>query len=652
MTDDIVRAEIHPGIGVARIGNSEDWFLAPEVRRPTPRNADACRDNAGAILREAPRFRIYGYDATGKVVKELTVDNAEIEWNVHIASSKAQWFTFIAAMDRPEMESFKLRLRNPNYDPHKRGDLRIDPGPVSISGKEAAALCKGAFRYQDTSVSVLLGELKTDEAGRLIVLAGKGESGSPTGLPAVSTEDDDWFGNTTGWYDDIADGPVTAKVKIDGRDIHCSHAWVASAPPNFAPDLIGWRTLDDMMQEVFVDAGWVTKSAAPSFAHDIYPLFERLVGLQWVNQGIANIFGAGGQVDFSSAEFIDKISRIHDAPNDSFKTLRSSLAALFRAQDSTSAQALPPIYGDTFGTIGKDSETGQPGNLLGIWDRARENLASWVAGKFSADWVGSLGVETFETVPLAAQPMMLDRAAMHFCLADAFHPGCELTWPLRHATVYEAPYRIRMRAEHAPEQEYGTKLSRETVLSAVGPLHSQGPGDLTRWMALPWQMDTLGCRSGYQSGVDPYLPTFWPARVPNHVLNRENYDRLMDKTLTRDERLSAFAVRDSWYATLGPRLGFAEAIQRLVHHLDQLGIICQLPGPDDASQLGLPFWVYVECLHNDKEARAGFRAEHAAFRATQGPPSEADVKARTAGWLDDDERRFFLRARFPRLSQE
>jgi L-lysine epsilon oxidase C-terminal domain len=37
---------------------------------------------------------------------------------------------------------------------------------------------------------------------------------------------------------------------------------------------------------------------------------------------------------------------------------------------------------------------------------------------------------------------MLDRASLEFCLADAFHPGCEMTWPMRTAGLYMAPFRI------------------------------------------------------------------------------------------------------------------------------------------------------------------------------------------------------------------
>lgn len=648
MAVEIVRAEIHPGIGIARVGNSEEWILAPEVMRPGPRTAAQCRDETGAIRREAVRFRIYGYDEHGEVVRELTADDAEIEWTVHIAAAKAAWYIFIAAMDRPEMKDRALRRRNPDYELSKRSDLRIDPGPVMIGGRNGASRCHGRFIYRDAGAEVLLADLATDEAGRLVVAAGRGASGSPGGLPPISTEDEDWFGNTSGWYDDIADGPVTATVRIDGRQVPCSHAWVASAPPNFAPDILGWRTLDDLMQDVFTNARWLDRPALPSFTHDIYPLFTRLSRLQWVNRGIANIFGAHGITDFTDPKFIDKIARIHNGEADTYQPLRLSLANMFRGKNSTSWQALPPIYGDTFGTIG-GSEANQPGNLLSLWAGAKSIVDKWVAGHFDPDWNGPPPVQTFDDVPLAEQPRLLDRAAMHFCLADAFHPGCELTWILRSPSLYEAPYRIKMRSVDAPPQDYGDRLTREVIFAANGPLQAQGPGDLTRWMALPWQMDTLGCRSGYFPDLDPYLPTFWPARVPNHVLTGEDYATLMDKTKSPEERIGAFTIRKSWYAPLGPDVSFANAIQRMIDHLQKLGFVCLLPGPDDASQLGVPKEIYVEHLHAEQTARADFRAEFAARRQLQGTPSEADLQAQKAGWSSDAQRRSYLRGRFPHL---
>ena len=47
----------------------------------------------------------------------------------------------------------------------------------------------------------------------------------------------------------------------------------------------------------------------------------------------------------------------------------------------------------------------------------------------------------------------------------------------------------------------------------MGRCSASGPGDLTRWMAVPWQTDTSSCLSAYKRDVDGYLPTFWPARA-------------------------------------------------------------------------------------------------------------------------------------------
>ena len=78
---EITQFAIYPSIGVARIGNSpEGYFFGPEqpgVLRPGP-----YRDDAGRIKRQAARFRIYGLDAQGRVIKEITAADAQIQWHV------------------------------------------------------------------------------------------------------------------------------------------------------------------------------------------------------------------------------------------------------------------------------------------------------------------------------------------------------------------------------------------------------------------------------------------------------------------------------------------------------------------------------------------------------------------------------------------
>ena len=178
---------------------------------------------------------------------------------------------------------------------------------------------------------------------------------------------------------------------------------------------------------------------------------------------------------------------------------------------------------------------------------------------------------------------MLDRAALIHCLADAFHPGCEVTWPIRHVSMFMAPFRIRHRASTDPETWPGTQLTPAAALAAGGPLYGQSPGSLTRWMAVPWQADTSSCRSGYDLGFgeqyDPYLPTFWPARVPNHVLTEEDYAIVVDESRTPDERQTAFAARANWLRWLAPKK--PQYLNDMVANFGKLGVVERRPGPKD-----------------------------------------------------------------------
>ena len=134
-----------------------------------------------------------------------------------------------------------------------------------------------------------------------------------------------------------------------------------------------------------------------------------------------------------------------------------------------------------------------------------------------------------EALPLAQRPAALDRAALDACLADAFHPGCEVTWPIRHASMWQEPYRLKVRAGSEPD--YGASLTPARAAAIDGPLAGSFPGSLTRWMAVPWQTDTVNCRSGYQPSIDQFLDTFWPARVPNQVLSAADYATVMNTAL-------------------------------------------------------------------------------------------------------------------------
>jgi hypothetical protein len=573
----VVRAAIHPAIGVARVGNAASAYLiGPEVTDPPPLAPGAAKDAAGALKRQAARFRVYGYDAAGKVVAELTADNAEITWNVWIANKKAAWYEFQLAMDIPEVSAARpANRRNATVTGADRAKLVINPGPRSITGRNISGT---AYRF-DTGTffgtRVYLGELRTDDAGRLIFLGGRGASASYDNRPVQS------FANNDAWRDDIADGSVNAVVKIGGVSIPVDYGWVVVASPNYAPDLLTVRTLYDLLVDVFITAGTLPAPTTVSFTRDVLPILRRMCGLQWVNHGFATRFGWGGPDDFLDP---DRLTRLASGRSEDAE-MRQQVWNSFRdfTRDGMSPVPWPWIYGDAMSVPPRSAR-----QHVTLTPTQYNALAKWAAGTFLADYDPSATPpRTLADVPVADQPAMLDRAALTFCVGDAFHPGCELTWPIRHTGLYRAPFRIGYRPASRPEPDYGDVLTPARALGADGPLHLQGPGDLTRWMAVPWQADTASCRSAYSSAgqgprYDPYLPTFWPARVPNHVLLLADYQIVIDPAQPADKRRAAFERRASWFRGLTGTPN--DQRNQMVTVFGKLGVVEQRPGVADSDE--------------------------------------------------------------------
>ena len=181
---------------------------------------------------------------------------------------------------------------------------------------------------------------------------------------------------------------------------------------------------------------------------------------------------------------------------------------------------------------------------------------------------------------------MLDRAALTFCLADAFHPGCEMTWPVRHASMYSAPFRIRHRRPDDLEPSFGPTLTPAAASPSADrctprpPAGSRGgwqcPGRPTRQAAGP---ATTRCMTSIYPRSGP--------RVPNDVLTIEDYLTAVDPTNPADEREAAFQRRAIWLRGLGPTDTIAEyytAINNMVVDFGKLGVVEARPGVkgDDA----------------------------------------------------------------------
>jgi hypothetical protein len=594
---DIVSCAIHPAIGIARVGNSStDYFLGPELPGRYPDPDGGFKDAAGRVKRQAARFRIFGLDANGNVVRELTAQDADITWTVRLANKKGAWYNFQFPFDIPEATGAPPSpgapagspLQTPRRNSAVRGDDRaqlfIDPGARNVRGTSTNS-SGGDSQYAFDTGSFLgnpvnLGELRTDDSGRLLVLGGFGKS---AGLAVLTSNT---FANNDLWQDDTSDGPVDATVRLGDQVIQATGAWVVVAPPNFAPGLESVVTMYDVMFEVATKIEPDRAPVRPSFTRQIYPLLARHVSNQWVNAGMAREFGWQSAGYFIAGSTLGQLSDASDAN-------RSTRDALFRrfrdpAYTGSDYSALPPYYGDN-----TNFPPSSPRQWLAVLPIQYKWLTQWAAGDFDADWPsgGLLFPESLDDLPVSEQPDALDRAALDDCLGGAFHPGCEMTWPVRHSSMYDAPFRFRRRT--SPEPDWGPMMTSVIALGDPGPLTASAAGDITRWMAVPWQTDTASCLSAYEPQLDEYLPTFWPAHVPNDVLPMNAYQTITNTSPSPDAKKAAFATRLKWLR--GPPVARGEqgivGINAFVSNWGQFGIITRKDGPANDPNFPSDIWV-------------------------------------------------------------
>jgi L-Lysine epsilon oxidase N-terminal/L-lysine epsilon oxidase C-terminal domain len=574
--DRITSCAIHPALGVARIGRSpSDFYLAPEVPG-SDANPGSFKDANGHTKREGARFRVYGYAADRSVVKELTLADGDILWRVHVANRKAAWYNFENALD---LGVHAKSANRRNADVADRRSLLLDPGPRSIAGQnKTASIDTVAFG----GTTWHLGDLRTDGDGRLIVLGGHGVSRSRTNSPPQT------FANNDDWIDDTSDGPVRATVKLkNGRTLEAEPSMVAVAPPNFGQGLRGVVTMYDVAVDLFVRRfGWKIPDEV-WFWRDIFPIFDRLCGLSGVNAGAFVLFGPGSPANFVDQPLLEKLRDNSAAA----MPLRTKVFRWFRNPGSTvrDAPGFPPVYGDLFG----DFEN-QAAEFLSLTSQQYDRLERWSRGDFVVDHAPTTPPSSrLEDLPLGDQPHAVDRASLENCLGGPFHPGIELTWTLRLASMWREPFRLNILPENVqPHLDLGPVLTPEIALADDGPFAASGPGMLTCFLGVPWQTDEASCDAGYEFGTFLPLPTYWAARVPNHVMPERAYERFLDVNLPVSQRFKHLNHRSAWLRFFSTQ--YLSRIRTMVTEWDDLGIVVARKAPPDGATFGLGDTLYVE----------------------------------------------------------
>jgi len=625
---EIARIGVYPALGIARVGGSTSWFLAPEVPGLPPTPEGGFKDGDQLIKKQVQRFRLFAFDAQNRVIGEVTSDNAEIVWNVHVANTKAAWYGFNNPLDNGELSpGLPGQKRNQFFvdDDERERMLVIDGGATDISGGQVNAqgndpkyAMGGRFYDQD---DVGLGHLRTDDAGRLLVFPPDGVSHSPVGANITSFADND------GWHDDWCDGPVKARVKLpDGRTFDADHGWVACVGPNFAPEIPPITTLYDVIEDMNVREGWSQRPSSPlSFRKHIYPIFRRLALTEWVSAESFLRQEWLGIGDFADPAFLAQLAN----PAAQAQPFRQSIFEKFRDPYNVGPEAykeeslkIPLMLGDGV------NYNGSPLQWFQFPKLQYDLLKSWADGDFINDLNddSSESITQLEDIPLDQQPAALTQAALEPCSGGAFHPGVELSYYLRAPDIYarsgdssQEPFRIALGNRESLIHNVGLLLTPEVAIKggngAPPPIGPQMPGDLTRWMGLPWQCDAFSCQ---QVLMQEDFPTavWWPALLPIDVLPEGHYLQLLREDLPAEERLRFYHARAPWtrgVAGIGYHVNasYWDGITNMIRLWQHMGFVEKRPGPTDPSRPEeIPDELFVEVGRSDTELRFDWQQRH------------------------------------------
>ncbi|MGX9698593.1 LodA/GoxA family CTQ-dependent oxidase [Janthinobacterium lividum] len=551
---------IHPAIGIARVGNSEEYYLGPEspagmpldgqdgtgglpIRPGTEDTAIAStelRDASGKLKRQAARFRIYQYafdaadgvesyplgrrGAAAEVAIGSMVDGKivkDIVWTVHLANKKANSWEGgdgVAPFENQRAPA----LRNPHFgepgspyfgtpaDPLRLKLLVIDPGPRSVQASHqgvqqfdtstlpsCAEAASGAVRsLPDYPVSfprggqpgapaqgpgaiiASLGAITTEKNGRLLVLGGYGKAcgfDAQGNYSAAAILHDNV--NNDNWFDDVADGPVTAMLLFaDGtaRAVEGS-AWVISSDPSYAPQTANVVSLWDdlyctwlekmaLRPAVYADGSYQTGYRS-NFSTDVQPILRAASLQRWTTS-----------LPPRAIKEHDLLGKMKAAG------LTYPIMNFIRHPDQTGAPSLKPQMPLSLGDAGS--------SLLTLTRAQYFFMDQWAHGRYMAD-SGDFLLGAGEA---------LDRTVLFNCLGGRYSPGIEMGFIVRDPGLYRQAWRrhdgggpFRINAQHL---DYPAAV-RDRPFLCAGYMPLRGgevqPGDVSKFMALPWHTDYNSC---------------------------------------------------------------------------------------------------------------------------------------------------------------
>jgi L-lysine epsilon oxidase-like protein len=466
-----MRYRIFPSIGIARLGEADNFFLGPERPEAGPGELQAngtvapvtqFKDGTQTKIRkQGARFHLFeSRDGVNWSPANLPA-GAAVTWTVELVNKKS-------AVIRPANPPI---VHTQPQVPAGNAPLVINGGTKQVSGPNAAST-PFVGPYVTTNpdgtpyqVDVELGRLRTDGQGRLIVLGGKGFSSAPANTPLGAS----YYRNPK-WHDDVADGPVTAEIRLSptAAPIQAEEgAWVVVGPPDYAPGIDCSVTLYDVLRQVGIDEFAMPAPGPPSFDLEIAPIIRRVRRLRWVH----------ADATWSDARLTDPNLR---SPAAQHQPLRNQVRDLILEVENVFA--------------GHTNPNGPPFELRPF---QKKFLTDWALGSFD-DTPAAPGAN------LTAEG--LTRASLDGAAGQGFCPGIEAGIIVLDKALYTTPFDFRI--NHA-------------LVKA---------GDLTALMAQPWQADFLKCNTEWWPTQRPDLAFTNPGTFDDWIRGAAGHRLLVERS--------------------------------------------------------------------------------------------------------------------------
>ncbi|KAF8637298.1 hypothetical protein AX16_010828 [Volvariella volvacea WC 439] len=546
---------IYPPIGLARVENSREpslndgWFYAPEVPGRFDEPLGGYKDQHGRIKRQAARFRIYALE-NGVPIKEVTAGEYDIEWSVQLANKKPSWYNFLGRYEGQFKPGYTT-LRNSDVQaenlPDNRDRLVIrtnvapiggpDQGPVELKGAfkgTASLILKPPKTYK--AETVYPGEARTDKKGHLIILGGRGDLCNILD-PVKPLIADDF--NTPGWIDDTSDGRITARVRVRGDATDSGKEATEARVLRFTQEKRAQTKKEGKKYDVG-DVEW--------YKH-IWPILQRPALLSWVN-----IQATGGHGPSGPGNFFDEywLKALKNNPKDpEHAHTRKEVLERMRLPwtnpkyDNARFGQVYPYFMPWLSGDGGRTVAGDPTTFASITELQYDRLVKWTEGDFTVGESPPPPPQDVDEIELEDRPAALTRAALEPTIGAPLYPGLEASWNMEQKDTYD----------HQRPFSINEKIN---------------PGDLTRYLSLPWQSDFYRCRNYW-----------WPAVRPDSVLPEEEYQK---------ER----GLRPNYTDDFPNQPFFANTDMDKNWHL--LGIITQRDGKSYVTETEQP--IFIETKHS------------------------------------------------------